>query len=174
MLLLAHTGPCRASEAASTVGIASVLAIVVFRPWRRPSVRGRLTALGVPIVLAALVTAGACSSKTASSSTRPVTNARLVITTPQPNQVMPPDFTLQLQLIGARVVNRTTGKLSPTEGHIHVSIDGKLVSMAFGASQDLHGLTPGAHVLLAEFVATDHRSFKNPVKETAFFTVKSP
>jgi hypothetical protein len=55
-----------------------------------------------------------------------------------------------------------------------VSIDGKLVSMAYGESQDLHGLSAGQHVLAAEFVATDHLSFKNPVKATVLFTVKQP
>jgi hypothetical protein len=174
VLLFAHTGPCRASEAATTVGLASVIGVLLFRPWRRPSRRSRLFALGVPIVLAAVVTTGACSPKTGSSSNRPTTAARLVIESPQPNQVMPPDFALQLRLIGGQVVKRTTGKLSGTEGHIHVSIDNKLVSMAYGTSQDLHGLQPGNHVLLAEFVATDHRSFKNPQKATVLFSVKQP
>lgn len=172
MLLFAHTGGCRAPEAASTLGIAGVIGVLVFRPWRRTSARARVTALIAPLLLAAVVTGGACASKNQASSTRPTTPARLVIDYPQPNGQVSPDFTLQLHLIGGTVVSRTTGKLSSTEGHIHVSIDGKLVSMAFGTTQDLHGLEEGQHVLAAEFVATDHRSFKNPVKATVFFTVK--
>jgi hypothetical protein len=171
MLLFAHTGSCRAPEAASTLGIAGVIGLLLFRPWRRPAGKGRLLAVVAPLLLAAVVTGGACSSKNQASSTRPTTSARLVIDYPQPNNQVPPDFTLKLHLVGARVVSRTTGKLSPTEGHIHVSIDGKLVSMAYGESQDLHGLEGGQHVLAAEFVATDHRPFKNPIKATVFFTV---
>jgi hypothetical protein len=174
VLVLAHTGPCRASEAASTVGIAGLVGIALFRPWRRPSLRGRLRALAVPLVLAAVVTATACSPKTGASSKRPTTTARIVIGSPTPNQETGPDITVQLQLIGGKVVQRTTGKLTPTDGHIHVSIDDKIVSMAYQTSQELKGLSPGSHVLTAEFVAVDHRSFKNPPKATVLFRVKAP
>jgi hypothetical protein len=174
VFVFAHTGPCRAPEAASTIGIASVIGIALFRPWRRPAGRSRISGLLVPVVLAALVTAGACSPKTGISSKRPTTAARLAIEAPAPNQVEPPDFTLKLTLIGARVVQRTTGRLVGTEGHIHVTIDGQLVSMAYGTSQDLHGIKAGSHTLQAEFVATDHRAFKNRVLATTFFTVQAP
>jgi hypothetical protein len=55
-----------------------------------------------------------------------------------------------------------------------VSLDGKLVSMAFTTTQDLHGLPPGLHTLQAEFVAIDHLPFNEATRPLAFvqFTVK--
>ena len=54
-----------------------------------------------------------------------------------------------------------------------MSVDGKLVSMAYGTSQDVNGLTPGQHNLRAEFVATDHLPFKNPIVTAVLFTVQA-
>jgi hypothetical protein len=174
-MLFAHTGPCRAPEVVSTLGIAGVAATLLFRPWRRRGVRERLIGFAVPLALAAVVTGGACANKTQSSSgARPTTSAQLVVESPAPNESVAPDFTLRLRLIGATVVNATTGKLTGTEGHIHVSIDNKLVSMAYGTSQDLHGIAPGGHNIRAEFVAIDHKPFKNRVIAAVLFTVRAP
>ena len=122
---------------------------------------------------AAALVAG-CSSGSGSSGTRPTTTARLRIVEPTANEVTGPNVTLKFDLIGARVVPSTTvsGPLHGNQGHIHVSIDGKLVSMAYGTTQDLHGLKPGRHLMQAEFVATDHRPFKNRVITAVLFTVQ--
>ena len=131
----------------------------------------------VPIVAIALFGLAACGSSGSKSSSapanRPSTTARLAIVSPTPNQVVAPDVTLQFELIGAKVVQATTAPHNGTEGHIHVSLDGKLVSMAFGTTQDLHGLTPGPHTVRAEFVATDHQPFANPVVTAVLFQVHS-
>ena len=88
---------------------------------------------------------------------------------------MGPDFTLSLNLIDAKVVpaNVTSGPLRPDEGHIHVSLDGKLISMTFGTTQDLKGLAAGPHNIQAEFVATDHAPFKNRVLAAVAFLVSA-
>lgn len=129
----------------------------------------RLLALG--ILVAALVTLAACGSSSKPAAARPTTTARLQIVSPAANEVTGPNVDLKLDLIGARIVPQTTGPLSPSEGHIHVSVDGKLVSMAYGTEQPLTGLTPGSHMVQAEFVATDHAAFKNRVVAAALFTV---
>ncbi len=133
----------------------------------------KLHRLAVPLLFIALV-AGGCSSKSKSAGAdRPATTARLQITEPSPNQATGPDVTLRLNLMGARVVPNTSGPLRPDEGHIHVSVDGRLVSMAYGTTQDLHGLTPGPHSVRAEFVAVDHAPFRNPVVAAVLFQVRS-
>lgn len=174
MLLFAHTGPCRPSEVASTLGIASILGIALFRPWRRTSVRDRLSAFAVPLLLAAVVTGGACASKSTPSSKRPTSTARIAIVSPTANEVTGPNVAMQVRVDGGTVVQRTTGKLTPTEGHIHVLLDGKLIVMAYGTTQELKDLAPGAHNLQAEFVAVDHAPFTNRPIAAVLFTVGSP
>ena len=107
------------------------------------------------------------------ASARPSTTARLQTLQPVPNEVTGPDLTVKLNLIGAWVVKASSGKLRPNEGHIHLSVDGRLVSMAYGETQPLHGLRPGAHSLQAEFVATDHQPFANRVVAAVLFNVKA-
>jgi hypothetical protein len=138
----------------------------------------RLTRLVVLLLLVPLVgvLAGACapSNPSTSSTARPRTSAHLQIDSPTPNQVVTGTSTdLKLSLRGATVVSpsQVTG-IDPTEGHIHVSLDGKLVSMTYGLSQPLTGLTPGTHTVQAEFVASDHRAFANRVVAAVVFQVQ--
>jgi hypothetical protein len=55
-----------------------------------------------------------------------------------------------VNLVGTKVVPQTTALIKPDEGHIHVSVDGRLVSMAYGAEQELPQLAPGPHSVQAE------------------------
>jgi hypothetical protein len=43
--------------------------------------------------------------------------------------------------------------------------------MAYGTTQDLHGLAPGTHSLLVEFVAIDHAPFRNRPQASVLFNV---
>jgi hypothetical protein len=164
-LTLGHVGHCTNAEAASTIGVSGVLAVLLFRPWRKvATVSARVTRIALPLVLAVAVTATGCGGgkpNSASSTNRPATDARIQIAQPTPNQVTAPDVTLVINLIGAKVVQPAKGKPRPDEGHIHVSLDGQLVSMAYTTTQDLHGVKPGSHTIQAEFVAIDHLPFKN-------------
>jgi hypothetical protein len=152
-----------------------VVGVLLFRPWRRSamSAAGKLSRWTLPVILAGAVTAGACAPKTAPAAKRPATTARLEITQPTPNQTTGPTTTLTLNLIGAKVVPPTVtgGPLRGDEGHIHVTLDGKLVSMTYGTTQDLDNLAPGPHSLQAEFVATDHAPFANRVVAAVAFQV---
>jgi hypothetical protein len=172
----AHVGRCSNAEAASTFGVCGLLAVLLFRPWKKVStMSAKVTRLVLPAVLALAVTLTGCGggkSPSNSSGARPTTQARIQIVQPTPNQVVPPDTTLVVNLIGAKVVPRTAGPLRPDEGHIHVSLDGQLVSMAYGTTQDLHGMKPGSHTLTAEFVAVDHQPFKNRPTAAVLFTVQ--
>ena len=174
--MIAHVGPCSNGEAATTFGIVTALVFVLFRAWRRKlAARGRVAGLGIPLVVAALVTAGACSGGSGSGGARPLTTARLQIVQPTPAEVTGPDVTLQMTLTGARLVPANVGKPRPDEGHIHVILDGQLVSMvSLTTSYDAHNLTPGSHTFRAEFVATDHLPFKNPVTTAVIFQVRAP
>ena len=118
---------------------------------------------------------GCGSDKKASAPSgpeRPTTQARIQIVAPTPNQETGPDVTVQVKLIGAKEVPQVTGPIKPDEGHIHVSLDGVVVAMAYGDSQTLKGLTPGQHSVQVDFVAVDHVPFKNRVTAAVLFTVK--
>jgi hypothetical protein len=166
----AHAFPCTGGDAAATAVMAAAAGVLLLRPWkRRPTRRSRTMTFVMPLVLAVLVTGAACGSKTQVTSNRPTTTARIQIVKPTPNEVTGSNITVEINLVGGRVVPQTTTNLRPDEGHIHLSLDGKVVSMAYGATQDLTGLTPGSHTLQAEFVAADHAPFKNrPVAAVLF------
>ena len=90
---------------------------------------------------------------------------------PTPNQVVQPTVNLQVALTGGHVVPQTTSELKPDEGHVHVSLDGKVVSLYSGTTQELTGLTPGQHSVQVEFVAADHAPFTNRPVAAVLFTV---
>jgi hypothetical protein len=176
-MILAHIR-CTPPETVTTFGAGAAVAALVTRPWRAAvAVRVRQRWL-LSAVLAVAVTAAGCgggsSSPSSSSSKRPTTSARIQITSPTPNEVTGPDVTVKVNLIGGTVVQRTTGKLTPTEGHVHLVLDGKLVSMAYTTEQQLHGVAPGPHSIEAEFVAVDHQPFVNRPKAAVLFEVKAP
>ena len=126
------------------------------------------------LVVAALVVAVCASCSSGGPPPRPVTSAKLVILSPTPNQVTGPDLTLQFQVIGGTVLpaSQVQGPLRGDQGHIHVSLDGKLVQMAYSTQAQLTGLTPGPHSLQASWVATDHLPFRNQVVAAVLFQVQ--
>ncbi|MDQ1402077.1 MAG: hypothetical protein QOG03_393 [Actinomycetota bacterium] len=176
-MILAHAGRCSGPETASTVALATVLSIVLFRPWRKTVARAanRLTRVVLPIVVVAAVTLTGCGgSKKASTTTAspPPTTARIRIDSPTPGQVLGPDVTVKVTIIGGTAVQRVNGPLTATEGHVHVVLDGSLVAMAYGTTQDLHNVKPGIHLLKAVFVAVNHQPFPNSPQASVGFTVK--
>jgi hypothetical protein len=73
-------------------------------------------------------------------------------------------------LDGGQVVPFSSFRLEPNEGHIHLSVDGRLVSMTTGLTADI-AASPGPHELVAEFVAVDHGPFDPRVQATTTFSV---
>ena len=177
----AHLGHCTNAEAASTIGVSLAVAVLLFRPWKKvATMSAKITRLALPAVLAIAVTATGCGgskpSAPATGTIHPASPVKIQITQPTPNQVTGPDVTLVVTLDGGKVVPATQttvkGNVPTTEGHIHVSLDGTLVNMAYSTTQDLHGLKPGPHTLTAEFVAVDHLPFKNRPTQAVLFTVQ--
>ena len=104
---------------------------------------------------------------------RPTTNAQLHILSPLAGQVFrgdPADVPVRLQLIGARIVTFTSTRLVSNEGHIHLYLDGSLVSMTSGLEAHVTA-SPGQHELRAEFVAVDHGPFQPRVQAEVTFSV---
>jgi hypothetical protein len=113
----------------------------------------------------------------ATSSARIASTATLAFRRPPSGAtVSGPELEVVLDLEGGRVIDQTTAAITPDTGHIHLSVDGTLVSMTYGTEQ-LLDLTPyqaGRHTLTAEFVAADHAPFSPPVLATETFTLRGP
>ena len=134
------------------------------------------TTLCVMAVLAAACgSGGGGGGPTASPSdaVRPSSPAKISIVQPKSGAVIRGStLHLVVSLDGARVVKPTTTHIDPTKGHIHVYLDNKIISMNYGLTQTVGGLTPGTHVVQAEFVASDHLPWDPRIIAAVSFTVK--
>jgi hypothetical protein len=137
-------------------------------------------ALVIGGVLAACGSTGAPSDGSGSPGTsgastpapRPSSTAKLSIVAPANGQtVAGPKVNLKLALAGAKIVQATSTNLKPDEGHLHVYLDGRIVSMTFGLDQEIPDAAPGQHVIRVEFVASDHAPFAPRVFAQVVFTV---
>jgi hypothetical protein len=107
------------------------------------------------------------------ASVRPSTNAKITILSPRPHQVLrgnPATVRVRLRVTDARVVTQTSTHLSPDKGHIHLYLDGMLVTMAYATSTTIDA-SPDIHRLQAQFVAVDHGPFSPPVTASVTFRV---
>jgi hypothetical protein len=126
-----------------------------------------LVAMGVVLAISAAVIPRRIFGPTgirsqSPAAVRPASAATLTITQPTPDEVEHGDtLDVVLALNGGTIVDAATTKLTSTTGHLHLSLDGTLVSMTYGVVQELslQGLRPGTHTLEAEFVAADHGPF---------------
>jgi hypothetical protein len=135
------------------------------------------------LLLLVLVVATSCSgagdgdptaSATTASSPRPSSSATLTIASPKQNAVITGSTApVQVKLVGGKIVPQTSTDLVPNEGHLHLILDDRLVSMTSGTSSTLTGLTPGEHLLKVEFVAKDHAPFDPRVIVAVSFEVKA-
>jgi CopC domain len=146
----------------------------------QPLARTRRARAAVVLAVAALGLA-ACSSgdggsaqpaATTALAARPSSPAKVIIETPRNGQtVRQARPEVRLELTGAKIVNQTTTRIQGNEGHIHLLVDGKLVTMNYGLRQRLPQLPPGQHVVQVEFVAADHAPFEPRVLSQAAFQV---
>jgi Family of unknown function (DUF6130) len=176
--MLAHAGG--ADELAATILAAAGLVLAWIAVTR---LRGRgfgrvpravAVGLGVlaPLALVASVLAPTWFGPTVADGPRPRSTASIAFLEPAPGDVVQgEEVAVDLAIEGGRLVAETTTNVTPDTGHVHVYLDGELLSMTYGAEQTLPvaDLEPGAHRLLAEFVAADHAPFAPRVTATVTF-----
>jgi hypothetical protein len=105
---------------------------------------------------------------------RPATTARLQIMSPRSGEVVrgdPARVHVMLRLEGGTIVPTTSLRLVPNEGHIHLYLDGSLVTMTTGLDAVVSA-SPGPHELRAEFVAIDHGPFEPRLQTAVTFSVQ--
>jgi hypothetical protein len=122
-------------------------------------------------------TAGKATTTTTVRGARPSTTAQLRIVSPTDGQVVKgPTVKVKLEVTGATIISEHDAAahddVKADEVHLHLSVDGRLVSMTFGDDTELNDLTPGPHTLKAEVVAGDHAPFANEVEASTSFIVE--
>ncbi len=118
-------------------------------------------AMGVLVLAAGCGMRGTPAATPAANQPRPRSTATLQILEPSPGSVLTATTVrVRLALSGGRIIQETTTRLAPDEGHIHLLVDGQVVSMLYGLNQEVE-VVKGAHLLQAEYVANDHFPF-NP------------
>jgi len=111
------------------------------------------------------------------SGPRPSSTATLTIAEPADGATVKGDeLTVVLGLTGGRIIEDATTTDTSDTGHVHVSIDGTLLSMTYGLEQTIPigDLAEGSHTIEAEFVAADHAPFAPRVTATSSFVKASP
>jgi Family of unknown function (DUF6130) len=131
--------------------------------------------------LAMAIVAAACGASDdppaptdATGGDRPSSTGTVTIVSPASGDVIEgTSVELRVELDDARIVPQTTREISPDEGHLHVYLDGSLISMTEGTEQEVTDLTPGPHRIQVEFVAADHAPFDPRVVTIAAFQVRA-
>jgi len=167
-VIIAHAG---ADDLAAVAVVGAVAtAIVAWRRWRAQQ----------PFVLAvlltvALVAVGVGASRVTPSirqaRVRPRSTASIAIVAPVDGATTGRNVRVVVRLRGGHLVAATSRTLPPDQGHVHVLLDGKVLSSAARLSTVVHNVKPGRHVLEAQYVALDHGPFNPPVIAVVSFTV---
>jgi hypothetical protein len=112
------------------------------------------------------------SSAGATPDSRPRSTASIFIASPRDGSTVKGNRTiLRIELDGGALVQATSTDLQPDEGHLHVSLDGSLITMTSALSQELTELDPGIHLVEVEYVANDHAPFDPRVIAKSSFEV---
>ncbi len=78
-----------------------------------------------------------------------------------------------VDLEGATIVQQASTDIRPDEGHLHLLLDGELLSMTAALELDIPDVELGDHLLQVEFVAADHAPFDPRVVTVASFEVEA-
>ena len=135
-----------------------------------------VSAAAVPPALFPTTPAGSPAPSAVAAGPRPASTAALSFREPTDGDtVAGAQVEVVLELRGGRVVDGASSDLGPDTGHVHLALDGRVVSMTYGLVQvvDLREMSPGPHTLQAEFVAADHAPFDPRVTAVVRFRTEA-
>jgi hypothetical protein len=142
----------------------------------RTRLRRAILVVGIPaLLMAACSKAASSGGPSVPPSPRPSSPAKIEILSPTNGEVFKGSSVtvpIKLGLTGARIVPATTTNITPDTGHMHVYLDNQIVGMNFSLDGQVPNVTPGQHILRAEFVAADHLPFDPRVFVSVTFVVQ--
>lgn len=99
---------------------------------------------------------------TPSATGRPSSTAKIAIVTPGTGATVPTGgTTVKVSLEGGTIVKQASTNLQPDEGHVHLSVDGRTITLTGDLEVETGPLSAGPHLIEVEFAANDHGPF-NP------------
>lgn len=129
---------------------------------------------GMAVTLAACGGGSSAAQTSTAPQARPSSTGHLTLVSPTQGEVFTTSTVpVEVTLTDAKIVAITSTNLKPNEGHLHLSLDNKIVSMNYQADTVIHDVTPGTHVVRVEFVATDHAPFDPHVFVEVTITVQT-
>jgi hypothetical protein len=138
----------------------------------RPAATLKLKPALCVAVLATLLAACSGSPEDTPRAKRIASTAKMSIVEPaQGAQITGPRMRVVINLEGGKIVPEATKDIKPDEGHMHLSLDGQLATMTYGLDQEIE-VTPGRHILQAEYVAGDHAPFNPRIIQARQIEVK--
>ena len=100
------------------------------------------------------------SSSSPTSIARPSSTAKLAIVSPIAGEtVSTSGVIVKVSLQGATLAKQASTNLRPDEGHIHLRVDDKTITLLGSLEVSTGPLTPGPHLIQIEFAANDHGPF---------------
>ncbi len=91
---------------------------------------------------------------------RIASTAVIRIVSPMPGEtVSTKGATVKISLTGAHIVKSGSTNLKPDEGHVHLSVDGRVITLTGTLEVSTGPLKAGPHLIEIEFAASDHGPF---------------
>lgn len=91
---------------------------------------------------------------------RPSSTAKIAIVSPATGATVPTrGTTVTVSLEGGTIVKQASTNLKPDEGHVHLSVDGKTITLTGDLEVETGPLSGGPHLIEVEFAANDHGPF---------------
>lgn len=121
------------------------------------------------VVVTLLVFVAGCGAKDTPAPSRLSSTAKISIVEPLPGaKISGTEVVVKIALDGGTVLPQASRNLKADEGHIHLKLDGEIITLLGGLEQTV-SVTPGPHVIEAEFAASDHGPFNPRVVTTVAF-----
>jgi len=169
LIVVAHANTDDLTAVLAVATVALVIAAVGRarrrRPWRA------WLAVAAVSALATLAVSRVQPTLPTPAKVRPASTAQLTITSPHDGDVTGRSVVVRLRLAGGHLVAATSTNLAPDQGHIHLIVDGRVITSVASLTVHIH-VAAGRHVVQAEYVALDHGPFSPRVLAVVTFSAR--